>query len=236
MKIAICDDEKVFVDMLVEYITPYKETYPSIDVTTYFSGEEILEAYSEGEKVDIIFFDIKMAQIDGITVAQKIRIEDENVIIFFATSHTDFVPEAFRLGAFQFFSKPVKKEDFDKDFERAIKKYELSKKVYEVKFKNETYVFFYQDIYYIESIGRHLELCDGNSKVKYIGNISELEKTFEKYNFVRCHQSFIVNMRYIKGVGKEELFLTNGESIPISRRMRIKVLDKFNKYIAGGGL
>ncbi len=73
MKIAICDDEKIFRDQLKHYLVKY---YRSLDVVieTFPSGELFLETYKENPQAfELIFMDIEMKQLDGISTAKQLR-------------------------------------------------------------------------------------------------------------------------------------------------------------------
>jgi len=97
-KIAVCDDEKIFVDDLTEKIKSCGNEY---EIYPFDSGESLLKS-----KIvfNIIFLDIEMTGLDGINAAFKLRENGYDGIIIFLTSHTEFMPEAFKVNAFRFLS------------------------------------------------------------------------------------------------------------------------------------
>ncbi len=231
MRIAVCDDEKVCRDRISGFLKPYQENYPQITVNEFCSGEELIHAYENGEFFDILFLDIQMEAIDGIGTAQKIRETDKNAIIIFITSYVAFVSQTFRAGAFQFLVKPVEQAEFNRDFERAIESYKKSHYKYSLRSKEGTTSIEINGIYYIEIYRKHLFVFAENCKYECVGTLAEEEKKLKGYNFVLCHKSFLVNMRYIRLIGTDSIELTNGMEIPLSRSYKANVKVTFNDYI-----
>lgn len=96
-KVAICDDEKIFID---DVVTKLSEQSADCEIATFLSGEELLISSLD---FNIIFLDIEMAGIDGINTAFSLREQGYDGIIIFLTSHTEFMPDAFKVKAFRFF-------------------------------------------------------------------------------------------------------------------------------------
>ena len=112
MKIAVCEDEKIFRDRLVTMI---EEFYHSIDVIVeeFPSGEALLKRYARGEQLpeyEIVFLDIEMNRIDGLQTAKQIRAYGGKEKIIFVTSHTEFAMQGYEVEAFRFLQKPIQYE------------------------------------------------------------------------------------------------------------------------------
>lgn len=106
MKIAICDDEKEFRDLIRVYIEDYLDTKEILyTIDTFDSGEMFL---CEGESIpenSIIFLDINMEGMDGITTAKKIRERGINSYIVFVTAYIDYSLEGYKVGAVRYLLK-----------------------------------------------------------------------------------------------------------------------------------
>ena len=85
------------------------------------------------------------------------------------------------------------------------------------------------EIVYIESIRdyQYLHLCGKREPIRLRKSMAEIEKLLAPEGFLRVHQGYIVNYAFISRVGTENIELTNGESVPLSRRKRQEVLDRF---------
>lgn len=122
VKIAICDDDGILRDMLRREIEKYcAENQISCEITCYGSGEEILH----GKKVpDILFLDIRMSGINGMETARALRSRYRDIILIFVTGVSEYVYEAFDVGAFHYLVKPFSKEKLREVLERALRQQE----------------------------------------------------------------------------------------------------------------
>ena len=232
MNIAICDDEITCINRLVQLLHPYKEK-EVLNIDTFLSGEAFLDNSCGIEKYDIIFLDIEMFDVSGLDVAEKLRSKGSKAIIIFITSHINYVSDTFRLGAFQFLVKPIDEKTFRYDFERALRTYKSTHSIYKIRWKESSYVVENGDIYYIEGYNRHLYVYTNDKAYECVGRLPEEEKKLKAYNFVRCHQGYIVNMSKIIEINKTGVILNNDIIIPIGRRYREGLLESFNLYLAG---
>ena len=106
LKIAICDDEKVFRDNINKYVAAYlneKEIYYEID--TFSSGKEIIDLGIEIKQYNIIFLDINMDDVDGIVTAQKIREYSSEIYIVFVTAYINYSLEGYKVEAIRYLLK-----------------------------------------------------------------------------------------------------------------------------------
>ena len=124
LHIAICDDERDFVQQLTELLNQYsKETGRDIKITAYYDGIELIEKYDP--TIDLIFLDIQMKMVDGLHAAERIRQMDETVGIIFLTTLTQYGLEGYKYHATNYIIKPMKyvrlKSEMDKFVERSQK-------------------------------------------------------------------------------------------------------------------
>ena len=107
LHIAICDDEKDFVQYLTDLLNQYsEETGRNIKITPYYDGMELIEKYDP--TIDLIFLDIQMKMVDGLHAAERIRQMDETVGIIFLTTLTQYGLEGYKYHATNYIIKPMK--------------------------------------------------------------------------------------------------------------------------------
>ena len=231
MKLAICEDEKQFQDVILEYLKPYLSERNDISIDVFPCGADILKKYNCGKRYDLVFLDVEMKGMTGVEVGRTIREIDSSVILIFITSYTQYVRHAFSINAFQYLLKPVMREVFNEEFERALEYYRKMKYVYQIKFNDETTSIEVGNIVYIETFSRHLRVRTQDNCYEYVGKIKEAEDKLEPYGFIRCHQGYLVNMRYIYKPKPGFFILNNKAEIPISRQLKNVVMTKYNKYM-----
>ena len=106
LKIAICDDEKVFRDNINKYVAAYlNEKEISYEIDTFSSGKEIIDLGIEIKQYNIIFLDINMDDVDGIVTAQKIREYSSEIYIVFVTAYINYSLEGYKVEAIRYLLK-----------------------------------------------------------------------------------------------------------------------------------
>ena len=105
MRIAVCDDEERFRLDIKKHID---KIYNSLDVVVdCFSGGKELIASFEARPYDLVFLDIEMPEMDGITLAKKLRDMNDKIYIVFLTGHVEYALEGYEVNALRYLTKPI---------------------------------------------------------------------------------------------------------------------------------
>lgn len=234
-KIAICEDNKLDRNLLKLIIQTYFENNEEeYSILEYSSGESLIADVEEGYiQVELFFLDIVMAGIDGIETARKLRNMNCKAPIVFLTAHRDYAVESYDVHASGYLLKPydtykitqLLDEILHKNIERRIA----------VKVKRQYRYIAIDDIMYIESDKHVLLIHLKNGKIiQTTEKLNDLEKTINQKRFIRCHQSYLVNMDYIKDVSTDFL-LTNDAKVPIRVRGKKEIIDIYYNYYKSVG-
>ncbi|XMB73196.1 LytTR family DNA-binding domain-containing protein [Mycoplasmatota bacterium WC30] len=237
MRICLVDDDSTQLDYLKLIIEKWaNKRNINTDINFYHSAEEMLFENNESYPYDMIILDIQMGKINGIELAKKIRQTDKNVIIAFISGMADYVFDGYEVQAIRYILKPVKD----------IKVYELLDYVKLHKSKEKRYIILsvsgekkkinYDDIIYFESMGHYVTFHLENTEYDYKYNISELCLELSESEFVRTHRSYVVNLKYIEKITKNECQLINNIKVPLSRSSYKDVNEKFINYYKGKGV
>lgn len=233
MRIAICDDNKAMINSVKNALLQCKDYVSQIIIDEYYSGESLLNYYNRGGKYDLVFLDIQMEEINGINTAFKLKKLQKDVILIFLTGHTIYVKEAFTVQAFQYLTKPVKQEEIIKEFKRAVEYYKVNHTKYKIEDKHSTVYVEISNIIYMEVRNHNITIYTDKGEYIVKGKLKDEENKLSKYDFIRCHQGYLVNMQWIHAINEDSIQLKNGYSVPISRRMRKTVINMFSNYIVG---
>ena len=232
MNIAICEDEAVQAELLNIQIKNWaSENNINISIDNFENAESFLFKWWDYDKYDIIFLDIKLGKMSGIELSNIIREKSKIVDIVFTTGHFKYALHGYKVGALQYLMKPINKLDLhfclDKSLERINN--EIDKIVIETTKKNIK--IDYNEIYYCIMFSPYLDIHTKSDKISLRKKISEIEEVLPSKYFVRCHRSYIVNVKHIKSITKNNVLLENGVSVPISRGKYKAINDAFIDYI-----
>jgi len=231
-KVAIVEDERECQMALVDYLNQYEKIRDvGIMPRVFNDGIDIMDDYSVD--YDIIFLDIRMKHKNGMETAKEIRAVDEDVIIIFITSLAQYAIEGYKVNAMDFVLKPVKYKQLEMILDRAfnaIAKWKKEKQILVVDGTIKRKVSS-DDIYYVEVIDHNLHFYTKNGvMVQKNTTMRAMEAELMSYNFVRCNNAFIVNMKYIDEVHGDEVRVAD-TVLYLSRGRKKDFLKAFADYI-----
>lgn len=121
-----------------------------------------------------------------------------------------------------------------RDHDRICELRNLTEKKYKYKisYKGNIHYINIDDIIYIETFNRKLRLIMKDNHYIFVGKITEEAQRLSHYGFLLCHQGYLVNIMYIKGYENNQLVLLNGQSIPVSKNLKNKVLSELENFLS----
>lgn len=233
IKIAICDDEKFFIDELYTQIKNFfLDKRIEFQVSEYTSGKLLID---RARNYDLIFLDVQMDDQNGFETAEMLRNNGFSGCLIFVTIMKDDVYKAFEYEAFDYLVKPLFKTVFYHTMERFLRTLKSSGKQLIITRKNEQHIINLSDVLYCEVINRKisLHLSDGNI-IEYYGKISELEQRLGE-DFFKSHRSYLINLKYITGYNSNEITLGSGEKLPLSRGRKDALMSALISDIDNNG-
>lgn len=230
--IAICDDNAADRIKLYETMESYLRTQGVNANIFAYDNPDKLNSVIESKTIcfDIIFLDIIMDGMNGMTCARLIRNQDKLVNIIFLTNSTDYVYEGYEVNATGYLVKPVKIDQLARVMERAIAQIENTAKASIcITYRGVTQKIPTKDILYLESENNkvNIVLAKTVEKITVYTKLDEFEQTQQLNTFIRSHKSYLVNFLYIEKYVYDKFVLTTGTAIPISRANKEKAREAF---------
>jgi DNA-binding LytR/AlgR family response regulator len=230
LHITICDDEEIELEYLAK-LTQEWAVFNNITavVLSFKSAEAFLFTYETDKSADILLLDIKMKQLDGVTLAKRLRAEGSKVQIVFITGLPGFIAEGYEVSALHYLMKPVSKEKLFTVLDKAVVLLKKGKEYILVETEELQTKVFHDEILYAEAFAHNTVIQTPNGGVETRFYISELEQQLGE-NFLRVHRSYLVGLRHIRQITKTDVILDNGKAIPLSRRRYNAVNQGFINY------
>lgn len=231
MFVAICEDNNECINQIEAYIK--RLDFENIGCKSFNSAEAFLDEYEKDTRAfDILITDIEMDKMDGVELANKIRASNRKIIIFFITSYTEYAIRCFEPEPMNFWLKPVEYKVFEHDMRRAEARIKRSKRHITIVENRNNIRIDVADIVYLETKDRKtiIHLSDGNVHItnKLISHIyNELPEDLFAIN----HQSFIVNMAFIKVIKDRDIILNVVDiHLPVGRTCKKNLRKQFLEF------
>lgn len=232
LKIAVVDDDIVFIEFLINKITTNcKRLNINFTINKYSNGFDILENYS---KYHLIFLDIEMPTIDGISTAKKInelKGNKEIPFFIFVTSHSELVFDALKSFPYSF----IRKNMIDIDLPECLNRLSISineiHKTIVLHTERKDIPVIVDDIIYLEKIKNYVVYHTYNQDYKVR---SDMKTEFEKvssYAFIRPHIGYVVNNTAIEYISVDYVLIKNNIRIPMNKKYREEIKQKYFKWL-----
>ena len=227
----IVDDEPVARKILQEFV----EQVPYLEVQGKFENAAKAETFLRSNTADLIFLDIEMPKISGLQFLQKMEIES---LVILTTAFPQYALEGYELDIIDYLLKPFA-------FNRFIKAVQKAKDYYQMKARTTgtpipSYIFIksekriekieLNDILFAESVGNYVSIYTKNKKITAYLTMKSLEYQLPQDDFIKVHQSYLVNLSKIVAIEGNEIKIGN-RSLPISRNYRETVMKIVNQRL-----
>lgn len=196
MKILIVDDEALALSRLKRMLT----TLGYEDITEADNAQSALE-HIKNETFDLALLDINMPGTSGLELGYELRYHQENLAIIFQTAYDEHALKAYDIGAVGYLVKPFSIEQLESTIERVNVE---EKKPEDLRIMSKAgdnyYLLKPEEIYYIKADLSEVMIRTQKGFSYYAQKISDLEKKLLKYDFIRIHRSYLLNINKIKEI------------------------------------
>ena len=235
-RIAVCDDEVHFRKLIRKILMDYMDENGVVyEIDDFESGKDFVEQGIEMTKYKIVFLDINMDKLDGMNTARKIREVSNDMFIVFVTAFINYTLEGYRVDAVRYILK--NNVNFPElvyecmDAISAKMNYVVKRKKFQ--FNEGTREVSLERLLYIESQLHKLEFYimeECVNKYTLYRTLNDMEKEIASRDFVRIHQSFLVNMKHITDVSRYRVLLSNGVKLNIPKARYKHVEETYVAY------
>lgn len=229
IRIAIVEDQQEEQQRLYQYITQFaREHVLTVQIDVFDDGLSFVDRFQSD--YDVVYLDVQMTHMDGMTTARKIREVDNTVLIVFATNHSQVAVQGYSVEAIDFLLKPISQTMFTEHFKRIVSKLAVKpdRFIY-VKTGSKVTKVDESLIVYIDSQGHDVSIHTIDGIIETTSALKHIESTLSP-QFFRAHNSYIVNLSYVERVENNQVII-NGEMVPISRPRKKEFMSALAQYI-----
>ncbi|NHM15432.1 response regulator [Eggerthellaceae bacterium zg-887] len=231
-RLLIVDDSEEQALALRDLVAAYPHA-DDLSVECAFSVEELDEAISHGDPVDILVIDVDFGPDapTGIEIVESRFSMGGDCQVIYVTGYIEYCTGVYRTEHVSFLLKPVGLRDLSEALDRACDN--LRRRPTELLVVESGGVVTpvpMRLIAYVESVRRKVRIRYGREVVEASASLASIQKKLPS-TFVQCHKSYVVNMDCIFRLEKSEVVLITGERIPVSQKRRREVRDRFVRHL-----
>ena len=215
-RVAIVDDSVKDAEFVHGILNSWAERrQANIQAEVFPSAEAFLFRYAEDKDWDILLLDIEMGAMDGVTMAKRVRQDNEAVQIVFITGYSDYIAEGYEVAALHYLMKPVNREKLLAVLDRALEKRKQEERCLNLELSGEMVRLPFYEIRYLDVRQNYVTV---HAKTDYTvkRTLGDFEKELDD-RFCRVGRAMILNLKYIQRVTKTEVRLSDGTVLPLPR-------------------
>lgn len=235
--IVICDDSRHDADRTKSILINFFQKYANDrdwNIKIYQDGISLIEDIKNGViEPDIAFMDIDMEseEKNGIETAKDINLLIPQCSVIYLTNYLEYAPDIFLTEHLYFVLKGELEKRLPEIYIKMLNRKKEYQKVLRIELKKNQFVAINQtDVMYFERKGRKTFICGRDENWETYLSLNELENIIAGEGIIRCHNSFMVALRYIKSYVRESVIMLNGDNIPISRKYQPVFKQEFLRW------
>lgn len=234
IEIVLVDDEQIQLNHMRALVTEAAANLDlDISIAEFLSGEAFLFALEEHPTWDLAFLDIEMEKLNGMEVARIVREKAPAMSLVFATAYVEYALEGYEVQALDYLLKPIEVGKIQRVLERflAYQPEEAEYAIFDVA--GVPMRINLDDLLYAEASQREVLLFRVDKAVLSVSiTLKEFTELVDE-RFISPHRSYVVNLQHVGKLLKQDVELTTGTKIPLSRRRAKDVQKAFIDFYKG---
>ena len=229
IKCIIVDDEPLAIKVLEKYIVEVAQ----LQLMSTFSNPIEASAFLQSQEVDLLFLDINMPKISGISLLKTLP---SPPLVIFTTAYPEYAVEGFELEALDYLLKPFSLERFVKAINKATHQLEINQKLQSIEKKElpgnliikadrKLYPLPFPKITYLQAYGDYVKVHTKEKTYLPKETLQNLEKRLPSEHFIRIHRSFLIALKAIQYIEGNHVTI-DGQIIPIGNAYKEPLLTK----------
>lgn len=240
LRVVICDDESYYQEAIQNAVSEWtsKNGLSDIACQCFSSSEDLIEQWENGMGIDLLFLDIQIpGELDGMSVARRIRATDVSLSIVFVTNFVNYVFDGYTVNALRFLTKPIQNEDVFACLDVAQRHRSILKNdSIMINSRGGQLVLRFTEIVYIEAKSHYLYmyLSYSDECPQIRSKLNEFMPQLPQQMFIKCHRSYIINLMHIRKFTRRNITMSNGDILPVAQSHLNGLNTAFRQYFNKG--
>lgn len=231
IRIAIVEDSEEAYRSLEKMISDFSSETGETFAVDYYERPALFLAKKDRPQYDLLFLDIEMPGMDGMTFARNLRKAGDKALYIFVTNMAQYAIEGYDVDALDFMVKPVNYDQFKMRMYKAVRlAHENAQKDRPILLDGGKRVIHSPSILYLEVRNHDIYFHLENETVKTRGTMKQYEALLSGYSFARCSDAFIVNLEKVRYVDPPDIHLEKDATVPLSRTYKKQFMLALAEY------
>ena len=232
MKVAIVDDNTIFLDKIEALLRDYfGQRQEKIIVYKYENGNTLLEDHETAINCDLYLLDIEMPKINGLNLAQQLMERNASSKIVYLTSYEKYAFKSIKIGAYYYILKSEYKEELPLLIDRIRQQKIADEKVYTIKDGTKWIRVNVSNIRYLTKDGKYAVFHYGDKEVSERSSLEEVYQKLPKEKFVFIGRGLIINIDHLVNIQGHKIEMTGNEVFRISRFYYPEAMEVLTNYL-----
>lgn len=228
MRIAVCDDDPNDRERMRRLLSEYLDIHNyHICIDVFESGEAFMEA--DVEAYDLVILDIFMKELTGIALARKLIDEHPKLQVIFCSTSNAYAEESYDVSALRYFIKPVSREKLYGTLDRFFH-VQASLRTLTYKQNRMDESIYVTELLWVEAHGHKSILHTTKGDIVTNTSYSQICDQLKDLDYVKPIRYALVSLEAVVSIPTDELTLTDGTTVPISRDQRAAMKKAFSEF------
>lgn len=221
IRIAVLDDELMYIERIRQITeTCMCQIEMRYEIHAYETGQSVLDDLRKEIYYDVYLLDVQLPDMNGLEVAKRIRHRWSDPIVIYITNYVKYAVDAYELNTYRYIPKEFLEEKLPKAYASMgdiLRKQEKRRRTYVVERYAQKETILYRDIYYLKKDRKYVILVHKDGETSVRKTMSEIIEELGENEFLLIDRSYAVNIEHVQSVKNCQVYLQNGEVLPVSK-------------------
>ena len=230
LRIAVVEDNGRDAEQLLSLLRRFAQNN-NLEIDTVRFENPLLFLVDYKGDYDMVFMDIDMPMMSGMEAARSLRKIDSHVMLIFVTALARFALNGYEVDAYDFIVKPVQENFFNVKMNRALKKLAAEQRTkLLIKTGDKSIRVYTDEVIFVDIYNHVLSFHTEHDVISTRGTMKDIQETLDSSTFAMCNKSCVVNMRHIQMIDGDEIVVTGGARLSISRPRKTEFMQQIANY------